>query len=212
MAPAKQQKPTYHVPYIYSNRNTKAAMQQTPTTNYTTAPAVINFNPMNIPELSRPGTKNGAVNGGVTATLNKSSHGAGNVVSDDSLQNSIPVPFVSPGPFKGTTPKNTPALIDGKSDLFGKLDIESVDSEMDYPADDVAMVTDSLPENEHDALLGNSANGKGEEEKAVYQKENSSIENAVEEIVTKGIRLSLTTDGGLEGGLEIYDYNKRGTR
>ena len=165
---------------------------------------------MNIPELSRPGTKNSAMTGGATTTLNKSSHGAANFVSDDSMRNSIPAPFVSPGPFKGTTPKNTPALIDGKSDLLGKLDIESVDSEMDYPADDVAIVTGRSAENGHDALLGNSANGKSEEEKAVNQQENSSIETAVEEIVTKGIRLSLTTDGGLEGGLEIYDYDKRG--
>ncbi|KAL9958408.1 hypothetical protein ACROYT_G035415 [Oculina patagonica] len=206
--PAKQQKPAYHVPYIYSNRNTKAATQHSRTPNYNTAaPAVITFNPMNIPDLSRPGTKNGALTGGATTTLNKSSSSTANVVSDALIQDSIPAPFVSPGPFKGTTPNHTPALVDGKSDLLGKLDIESVDSEVDYPVESVTMVTDSSPGNEHDA--GNSANNKDGEEIALNGKKNTNAENVVEEIVTRGIRLSLTTDGGLEGGLEIFDYNKR---
>lgn len=163
---------------------------------------------MNIPELSRPGTKNGALTGGATTTLNKSSSGTANVVPDALIQNSIPAPFVSPGPFKGTTPNHTPALVDGKSDFFGRLDIESVDSEVDYPVEGVIMATDSSPGNEHN--VGNSANNKDREEIALNEKENRNTENVVEEIVTRGIRLSLTTDGGLEGGLEIYDYNKRG--
>ncbi|KAJ7354847.1 hypothetical protein OS493_029853 [Desmophyllum pertusum] len=125
---AKQQKPTYHVPYIYSNRNSKAVMRHSHTPNNIAAPAVINFNPMNIPELSRPGTKNGVL----TNALNKSNNGTANVVSDGFMRNSMPAPFVSPGPFKGTTPNQTPALFDGKSDLLGKLDIESVDSDEDY--------------------------------------------------------------------------------
>lgn len=164
---------------------------------------------MNIPEVSRPGTKNGALTAGATSKLNKSSSGAADV-QDALTQNTIPAPFVSPGPFKGTTPNHTPALVDGKSDFLGKLDIESVDSEVEYPLEDVTMVTESSPGNEHDVLSGNSANNKGEEEISLNQEENSKNENALEEIVTRGIRLSLTTDGGLKGGLEIYDYNKRG--
>ena len=166
---------------------------------------------MNIPELSRPGNKNGALTAGATSKLTKPSSGAADVGPDALMQNSIPAPFISPGPFKGTTPNHTPALVDGKSDLLGKLDVESVDSEVEYPLEDVTMVTESSPGNEHDVLSGNSAsNNLGEEEISLNQEGNSKNESALEEIVTRGIRLSLTTDGGLEGGLEIYDYNKRG--
>ena len=77
---------------------------------------------MNIPELNRPGTKNGPVAGGaITAP-----HTTTNVAAED---NPIPAPFVTPSPYKGTTPNQTPALVDGKSDLYSKLDVESVDSE-----------------------------------------------------------------------------------
>jgi len=92
--------------------------------NKTATPAVINFNPMNIPELNRPGTKNGPVAGGaITAP-----HTTTNVATE---YNPIPAPFVTPSPYKGTTLNQTPALVDGKSDLYSKLDVhvESVDFE-----------------------------------------------------------------------------------
>lgn len=168
----------------------------------TATPAVINFNPMNIPELSRPGTKNVPLTGGAINPLHTTTNGAPEALTE----NSIPAPSVPPSPYKGTTPNQTPALFDGKSDLYGKLDIESVDSEADYPA---GGVTGSSPDNEYDALSRNSANNNGEEI-ALNQNENSNTQNVTEVIVTKGIRLSLTTDGGMEGGVEIYDYNKRG--
>lgn len=192
--PAKQQNPAYHVPYIYSNRNSKAVMRHSHTSNKTAIPAVINFNPMNIPELSRPGTKNGPLNGGAITLL----HTTTNVAADGPTENSIPAPFVSPGPYKGTTPSQTPALVDDKIDLCGKLDRESVDSETDSPS---RGVTGSSPDNKHEA--------KGEEN-PVDQKENNNTENVMEVIVTRGIRLSLTTVGGVQGGVEIYDYSKRG--
>ena len=192
--PAKQQYPSYHVPYIYSNRNSKAVMRHSHTSNKTAVPAVINFNPMNIPELSRPGTKNGPLTGGAITPL----HATTNVAAEGVTENSIPAPFVSPGPYKGTTPNQSPALVDNKSDLCGKLDIESVDSDTDYPS---RGVTGSSPDNKHDAK---------EEEVPVDQMENKNTENVMEVIVTRGIQLSLTTVGGVQGGVEIYDYDKRG--
>ena len=142
---------------------------------------------MDIPELSHPGTKNGPLTAGVITPL----HTTTNVAAEALTENPMP-------PYKGTTPNQTPALVDNKNDLYGKLDIESVDSETDYPS---RGVTDSSPENKHDA--------KGEEIPE-DQKENSNTENIMEVIVTRGIRLSLTTDGGVQSGVEIYDYDKRG--
>ena len=169
--------------------------------NGTTVPAVINFNPMNIPGLNRPGTKNGAPTRGVVTVTNKSNNNAAEV---SLVRNSIPAPFVSPVPFKGTTPNQTPALFDGKSDMLSKLDIESVDSEIDYPTQ---WVKDSSGNEE---LSGNSGDNEGEEQKALNQTENGSNKNLGENMVTRGIRLSVTTVGGLEDGVEIYDYDKRG--
>lgn len=183
---AKQQNPAYPVPYIYSNRNSKAVVRHSHTSNKTAVPAVINFNPMNIPELSHPGTKNGPLTAGVITPL----HTTTNVAAEALTENPMP-------PYKGTTPNQTPALVDNKNDLYGKLDIESVDSETDYHS---RGVTDSSPENKHDA--------KGEEIPE-DQKENSNTENVMEVIVTRGIQLSLTTDGGVQSGVEIYDYDKR---
>ena len=168
-------------------------MRHSHTSNTTAIPAVINFNPMNIPELSHPGTKNGPLTGGAIIPL----HATTNDAAEGLTENPIPAPFVSPGPYKGTTPSQTPALVDRKSDLCGKLDIESVDSETDHPSKGVA---GSSPDNEHDA----------KEEIPVDQKENNTTENAMEVIVTREIRLSLTTVGGVQGGVEIYDYDKRG--
>ena len=185
--PAKQQNPTYHVPYIYSNRNSKAVIRHSHMSNKTAVPAVINFNPMNIPELSHPGTKNGLLTGSAVTPL----HTTTNVVAEALTENPIP-------PYKGTTPNQTPVLVDSKSDLCGKLDIESVDSETDYSS---RGVTGGSPDNKYDA--------KGEEI-SEDQKENDNTKNVMEVIVTRGIRLSLTTVGGVQGGLEIYDYDKRG--
>ena len=193
--PAKQQNPTYHVPYIYNNKHSKAVMQHSHPSNKTAIPAVINFNPMNIPELSRPGTKNGPLTGDAIIPL----HATTNDAAEGLTENSIPAPFVSRGPYKGTSPWNqTPALVDRKSDSCGKQDIESVDSETDYPSRDG---TGSSPDNEHDTK---------EEEIPVDQRENNNTENVTELIVTSGIRLNLTTVGGVQGGVEIYDYDKRG--
>ena len=192
--PAKQQNPAYHVPYIYSNRHSKAVMRQSHTSNKTAIPAVINFNPMNIPELSRQGTKNGLSTGGAITALHTTTDAAAEGVTD----NPLPAPFVSPSPYKRTTPNQTPALVDGKSDLYGKEDLESVDSDADYPTE---VVTGSSQDNKHDA--------KGEEI-TLGQKENDNAENVMEVIVTSGIQLSLTSVGGVQGGVEIYDYDKRG--
>ena len=185
--PAKQQSPGYHVPYIYSNRNSKAVIRHSHTSNKAAAPAVINFNPMNIPELSHPGTKNGPLTGDAITPLHTTTNLGAEALTENPMR-----------PYKGTTPNHTPALVDSKSDLCGKLDIESVDSETDYPS---MGVTGSSPDNKHEA--------KGEEIPE-DQKENINTENVMEVIVTRGIRLSVTTDGGVQGGVEIYDYDKRG--
>ena len=166
-------------------------MRHSHMSNKTATPAVINFNPMNIPELNRLGTKNGPVAGGaITAPLTTT-----NVAAED---NPIPTPFVSPSPYKGTTPNQTPALVDGKSDLYSKLDVESVDSETDFSS---AVVSGTSQDNERDT--------KGEEI-ALDQEDIDNAENIMEEIVTRGIRLSLTTVGGVQRGVEIYDYDRRG--
>ena len=203
--PGKQQKPTYNMPYIYSSRTNKAATQHSDTPS-NAMPAVINFNPMNIPELSRPGTKNGIPVGSKISALNKSNSGI--AVHDASMRTSFPAPFLSsPGPFKGTTPNQTPALFDDRpeddndaKEKLAKLDIESVDSEVDSPVQPGVDID----------LSGNSANNEGEERTGVDMKERTSDGHPGEEIVAKGIRFSLTTDGGLMQGVEIYDYEKRG--
>lgn len=211
--PGKQQKPIYHVPYVYSNRANKAVTRNSHALN-NTSPAVINFNAMNIPELSRPGTKNDMPVGSTTTSLNQT---ASVTVPNSSVPMSNLAPFLSsPGLFKGATPNQTPAQFDGKSDdvglsevdaeeKLGKLDIESIDSEANYTAQFVAeeSAVDS------NVLSGNPASSETEAETVLDAKEKSSSKNSDEEIVAKGIRLSLTTVGGLDGGLEIYDYNKR---
>lgn len=210
--PGKQQKPMYNMPYIYSSKTNKAATQQSDTPS-NAMPAVINFNPMNIPELSRPGTKNGIPVASKISALNKSNSGI--AVHDVSARTSFPAPFLSsPGPFKGTTPNQTPALFDDRpedendaKEKLAKLDIESVDSEVDSPVQPVAEGTAAAVEID---LSGNSADSEGEEGTVVDMKEKTNGEHPGEEIVAKGIRFSLTTDGGLMEGVEIYDYEKRG--
>lgn len=109
----KQQKPAYNAPYIYNNRTNKPTTRLAHPVN-NASPAVINFSPMNIPDISRPGTKNGMFVGSKSSALNKSNGTSG--VPDVSMQSAIPVPFLSsPGPFKGSTPNQTPALFDGRS-------------------------------------------------------------------------------------------------
>lgn len=190
----KQQNQTYHVPYMYSSRNTQAVLRQPSTLSNTAVPAVINFNPMNIPELPHSGAKNSIPSRGVvTVTLtNKSSNNTENVG-----HNPMPAPYVSPSPFKGTTPNQTPAtpaLVVGRSDMLNKLEVESVDSEVDYSAHGVQ---ESL------------TNNQGEEKTASNQTEDAASKNLDEEMVASEIRLSVTTEGGLQGGVEIYDYTKR---
>lgn len=190
----KQQNQTYHVPYMYSSWNTQAVLRQPSTLSNTAVPAVINFNPMNIPELPHSGAKNSIPSRGVvTVTLtNKSSNSTENVG-----HNPMPAPYVSPSPFKGTTPNQTPAtpaLVVGRSDMLNKLEVESVDSEVDYSAHGVQ---ESL------------TNNQGEEKTASNQTEDAASKNLDEEMVASVIRLSVTTEGGLQGGVEIYDYTKR---
>lgn len=190
----KQQNQTYHVPYMYSSRNTQAVLRQPSTLSNTAVPAVINFNPMNIPELPHSGAKNSIPSRGVvTVTLtNKSSNSTENVG-----HNPMPAPYVSPSPFKGNTPNQTPAtpaLVVGRSDMLNKLEVESVDSEVDYSAHGVQ---ESL------------TNNQGEEKTASNQTEDAASKNLDEEMVASEIRLSVTTEGGLQGGVEIYDYTKR---
>ena len=204
------------MPYVYSNRANKAVTRNSHALN-NTSPAVINFNAMNIPELSRPGTKNDVPVGSTTTSLNQT---ASVTVPNSSVPMSNLAPFLSsPGLFKGATPNQTPAQFDGKSDdvglsevdaeeKLGKLDIESIVSEANYTAQFVAeeSAVDS------NVLSGNPASSETEAETVLDAKEKSSSKNSDEEIVAKGIRLSLTTVGGLDGGLEIYDYNKRGRK
>ena len=112
-ATGKQQKPIYSVPYIYSNRTSKATTRP----SHNTSPAVINFNPMNFPELSRPGTINGPPAGSKTNVLNKASNST--VFGEVPMRSSVPALFLSsPGPFKGITPNQTPALFDGKNCIY----------------------------------------------------------------------------------------------
>lgn len=69
---------------------------------------------MNFPEVSRPATKNGLPAGSKTTVLNKASNST--VFGDVPIRSSVPALFLSsPGPFKGTTPNQTPALFDGKN-------------------------------------------------------------------------------------------------
>ena len=180
---------------MYSSRNTQAVLRQPSTLSNTAVPAVINFNPMNIPELPHSGAKNSIPSRGVvTVTLtNKSSNSTENVG-----HNPMPAPYVSPSPFKGTTPNQTPAtpaLVVGRSDMLNKLEVESVDSEVDYSAHGV-----------QESLINN----QGEEKTASNQTEDAARKNLDEEMVASEIRLSVTTEGGLQGGVEIYDYTKRG--
>ena len=214
----KQQKSTYTAPYVYSSKAYKPITRQAHAPN-NTSPAVINFNPMNIPELSRPGTKGGVPVAVKAATLTK----AGVSVPHASMPSSMPLPFLSsPGPvvsspFKLSTPNHTPALCDTKTEnreisevdaeeRLGKLDIESVDSELDYPvrlgAEDLADAINAPP--------GNSDKNEAGAETTAELTEKSGDERPGEEIQAKGIRFSLTTVGGIDQGVEIYDYNKRG--
>lgn len=155
---------------------------------------------MNIPQQPHPGAKNGTPTSSVvTVTVtNKFSSNAANAVPEAAEgHNSIPAPFVSPSPCKRTTPNQTPAtpaLVDVGIDLLNKLDVESVDSEVDYPAQNV---TESL------------TNNQGEETTASNHTGDDASKNLAEEMVASQIRLSVTTIGGLEGGVEIFDYTKR---
>ena len=214
----KQQKSTYTAPYVYSSKAYKPITRQAHAPN-NTSPAVINFNPMNIPELSRPGTKGGVPVAVKAATLTK----AGVSVPHASMPSSMPLPFLSsPGPvvsspFKLSTPNHTPALCDTKTEnreisevdaeeRLGKLDVESVDSELDYP---VRLGAEGLAD-EINVPPGNSDKNEEEAETTAELTEKSGDERPGEEIEAKGIRFSLTTVGGIDQGVEIYDYNKRG--
>ena len=214
----KQQKSTYTAPYVYSSKAYKPITRQAHAPN-NTSPAVINFNPMNIPELSRPGTKGGVPVAVKAATLTK----AGVSVPYALMPSSMPLPFLSsPGPvvsssFKLSTPNHTPALCDTKTEnreisevdkeeRLGKLDVESVDSELDYP---VRLGAEDLAD-EINAPPGNSDKNEAGAETTAELTEKSGDERPGEEIQAKGIRFSLTTVGGIDQGVEIYDYNKRG--
>ena len=214
----KQQKSTFTAPYVYSNKANKSTTRQAYAPN-NTSPSVINFNAMNIPELSRPGTKGGVPVAVKAATLTK----AGISVPHASMPSSMPLPFLSsPGPvvsspFKLSTPNHTPALCDTKTEnreisevdaeeRLGKLDVESVDSELDYP---VRLGAEDLAD-EINALPGNSDKNEAGAETTAELTEKGGDERPGEEIQAKGIRFSLTTVGGIDQGVEIYDYNKRG--
>lgn len=186
--PGKQQKPIYNVPYIYSNRTNKGTSRHS---HNNTSPAVINFSSMNIPELSRPGIKTGVPVGPKGSALNSG-------VAEAPMHWSIPTPyFSSSGPFQRTTPNQMPALFDDADveEKLGKLDIESVGSDIDYTAQQKT-IEGSVGAN--NALPGN----------LVLNEENSD-KKAAEDVMAKGIRFSLTTDVGLVEGVEIYDYDKR---
>ena len=72
---------------------------------------------MNFPELSRSGTKHGLPAGSKTTVLNRASNST--VFGDVPIRSSVSALFLSsPGPFKGTTPNQTPALFDGKNCIY----------------------------------------------------------------------------------------------
>ena len=98
----KWQRPTYNVPYIYSNRTNKVTLQNSHAPKKT-SPAVIMFNPMNIPELSRQGTPKGLDFGLKAIAMSKT-----NVQTisdgDPKMTSSNSAPFISsPEPFQGTS-------------------------------------------------------------------------------------------------------------
>ena len=97
--------------------------------------------------------------------------------------------------------------VEGEEDL-GKLDIESVGSDVDYPAHR-KVTEDSTGENI--VASGNSAGHEGEGKTGLDGgNEKNGDDNCGEEDMAKGIRFSLTTDVGLQEDVEIYDYDKRG--
>ena len=90
----------------------------------------------------------------------------------------------------------------------GKLDIESVGSDVDYPAHQ-KVSEDSTGEN--NVATENSAGREGEEKTVLNARnDQNGDENCGEEDMAGGIRFSLTTDVGLQEDVEIFDYNKRG--
>ena len=81
-----------------------------------------------------------------------------------------------------------------------------MDSELDYPA---RLGAEDLAD-EINAPPGNSAKNEAAAETTAELAGKSDDERPGEEIQAKGIRFSLTTVGGIDQGVEIYDYNKRG--
>lgn len=98
--------------------------------------------------------------------------------------------------------------VDVEEEDLGKLDIESVGSDVDSPAHRT-VTEDSTGEN--NVTSENSAGHEGEEKTVLdVRNEKNGDENYGEEDMVRGIRFSLTTDVGLLEDVEIYDYNKRG--
>lgn len=111
----KQQKPTYTVPYIYSNRTSnKGKLLQDSGKQNTTSAAVIMFDPMNIPDLGhgRTLTGNFAVEWKSTNSSNKQ-----DTLNADSkiISHSHSVPVILPSaPVQGTISSHKPGQINDK--------------------------------------------------------------------------------------------------
>ena len=98
--------------------------------------------------------------------------------------------------------------VEEEEEDLGKLDIESVGSDVDYPAH--RKVTENST-GENNVASGNSAGHEGEEKTGLDgRNKKNGDDNCDEEDTARGIRFSLTTDVGLLEDVEIYDYDKRG--
>lgn len=117
----KQQKPTYSVPYIYSNGPSNKGKLQDPHKQNTTSAAVIMFDPMNIPDLGHGGAlkSNFAVEWKSANKSNKQD----NLNTDFKISHSRSTPVILPSaPVQGTV----------TGEKSSKLDIESVSSDTDF--------------------------------------------------------------------------------
>ena len=196
IAPAKQHKPAYNVPLVYTSRTAKPVLGHALSN---TAPAVITFNPMDIPELGRPGAKNGPATAGfVIGAQSKANTGsvAGTGTDHPSTVSSRPTLYEAPSqPEKADLKEiHNPVLENGVTKTVGSEygDHSIVDGGNDSK-------TPEIPINKDPVQEGNTA-----------LEESASTGNTPQEIVAQGIRLSITTEEGRIGDLEIFNYAKRG--
>ncbi|XP_068689052.1 uncharacterized protein [Montipora foliosa] len=192
----KWQKPTYNVPYIYSNRTNRVTLQNSHAPKKT-SPAVIMFNPMNLPELSRQGTPKGLDFGLKGSVMNKT-----NVQSisdgDPKISSSNSAPFISsPEPFQGVI---------AREETSNTLDVESIGSDTNFSAMKERNEGSFGRETDRER---NSATIQGEQTLDLKAGKPRSDEHLSREIMAKEIQCNVITDSGLVKNVEIYDYDKR---